>query len=126
MRRILFILAMFLAFLTAAGATPQLSSQTGRWVCLPDSEVAPQVLVDFEEKAYRRCDQNTCVSYDILAVRRHGDLTEIAFAPDAVMRAADDGARYSEVLQRGETTLITSGACTFRDEATAIDTIEED
>lgn len=98
-------------------AAPSLTAQLGRWVCLPDDRTAPQVLVDFEERVYRRCDQNTCTTYDILAVRPAGDALEIAFAPQAYMRVSDDGARYHERMTVGDTIVRTAGSCRFRGDA---------
>jgi hypothetical protein len=114
MRFILLSFAILLAATSIAAAAPSLAAQEGSWVCLPDDRTAPQVLVDFEENVYRRCDQNTCSSYDILAVRRHADTTEISYAPGAVMRADDDGSRYTEIRSTGAATITSSGTCSFR------------
>lgn len=114
MRMILLSLAMLFAAIASAAAAPSLAAQQGRWVCLPDDQTAPQVLVDFEENVYRRCDQNTCVSYDILAVRPDREATEVSFAPDAHMHADDGGGRYTEFLTLGNATITSSGSCTFR------------
>ncbi len=114
MRSIFLSLAMLFAATSIAAAAPSLAAQEGSWICLPDDQTAPQVLVDFEENVYRRCDQNTCSSYDILAVRRHPDATEISFAPGAVLRADDDGSRYTEIRTTGGATITSSGGCTFR------------
>ncbi len=73
-----------------------------------------RAVVDFEDKVYRRCDQNTCVSYDILFVRPHAESTEVSFAPSAIMRADDDGSRYTETLTIGGTPITSSGTCAFR------------
>jgi len=70
MHRSLILLSVWLVAPQVALAAPLLSVQQGRWVCLLDDQSAPQVLVDFTENVYRRCDQNTCVTYDILAVRQ--------------------------------------------------------
>ncbi len=117
MRLFFLSLALLVAATVAAAAAPSLAAQQGRWVCLPDDQAAPQVLVDFEENVYRRCDQNTCVSYDILAVRPKANSTEVAFAPGAVMRADDNGGRYTETLIRGGTPITSSGTCAFRSNA---------
>jgi len=114
MRLIILSLTLLFAATAIAAAAPSLAAQEGSWVCLPDDQTAPQVLVDFEENVYRRCDQNTCSSYDILAVRPHPDATEISFSPGAHMRADDDGARYTESVTRGGATITSSGSCTFR------------
>jgi len=106
-------LAVLLAAATTAAAA-SLAAQEGRWVCLPDDPAAPQVMVDFEERLYRRCDQNTCASYDILSVRHHAGATEIAFAPGAILHADDAGARYREIRVTGGATITASGGCTFR------------
>ena len=114
MRSIFLSLAILFAATSIAAAAPSLAAQEGSWICLPDDRTAPQLLVDFEENVYRRCDQNTCASYDILAVRRYRDATEVSFAPGAVMRADDDGSRYTEIRTIGGATITSSGACTFR------------
>ncbi len=71
-------------------------------------------MIDFAENVYRRCDQNTCSSYDILEVQRHRDMTAISFAPGAVMRADDDGGRYTEYRKTGDAIVTSSGGCSFR------------
>lgn len=114
MRLILLSLTLLFAATSIAAAAPSLAAQEGSWVCLPDDQSAPQVLVDFEENVYRRCDQNTCSQYDILAVRRASDTTEISFAPGAMLRADDGGNRYTEIRITGGKTITASGACTFR------------
>lgn len=126
MRLIFLALAMLLTATSIAAAAPSLAAQEGRWVCLPDEQTAPQVLVDFEENVYRRCDQNTCVSYDILAVRPHSEATEVSFAPGAIMRADDDGSRYTEFLTAGGATITSSGGCTFRGGAPEPDAFEKE
>ena len=125
MRLIFLSLALLVAATVAAAAAPSLAAQQGRWVCLPDDQTAPQVLVDFEEKMYRRCDQNTCVSYDILAVRPKADSTEVAFAPGAVMWSDDNGGRYTETLTRGGTPNTSSGTCAYRGDAPEPDGFEK-
>ncbi|MFT5181339.1 MAG: hypothetical protein ACI8S3_001221 [Alphaproteobacteria bacterium] len=113
--RLIFLTLTILFAATSIGlAAPSLAAQEGSWICLPDDQVAPQVFVDFEENIYRRCDQNICSQYDILAVRKKPEATEVAFAPGAVMSADDDGSRYTETLKQGDITSTTSGACTFR------------
>ncbi len=126
MRILVFSLAVLFAVTTVAAAAPSLSVQQGRWVCLPDDQVSPQVLVDFEENAYRRCDQNTCVSYDILAVRPQADSIELTFAPGAIMRTDNDGGRYTETLTRSGTAITSSGTCTFRGDATEPDVFDNE
>jgi hypothetical protein len=107
-------------------AQPSLAAQEGSWICLPDDQTAPQVFVDFEENIYRRCDQNICSQYEILAVRRKPDATEISFAPTAKFSADDAGGRYQESLKFGDAILTTSGACTFRDPAPEPDAFERE
>jgi len=114
MRLIVLSLTLLFAATAIAAAAPSLAAQEGSWICLPDDQTAPQVLVDFEENVYRRCDQNTCSSYDILAVRRLPDATEISFAPGAILRADDGGSRYTEIRTTGGATITSSGGCTFR------------
>ncbi|NKB49074.1 MAG: hypothetical protein GKS02_06890 [Alphaproteobacteria bacterium] len=131
MRIILLCLTLLLATTsigaaTPALATPSLAAQEGSWVCLPDDQTAPQVFVDFEEKIYRRCDQNICSMYDILGVRPTSDATEVSFAPGAKMRADDDGARYTETIAFGNATITSSGACTFRGNEPEPETFEKE
>jgi hypothetical protein len=115
---------MFLAATAIASAAPSLAAQEGSWVCLPDDQTAPQVFVDFEENIYRRCDQNICSQYDILAVRQKPDATEISFSATAIFSADDAGGRYQESLKFGDAILTTSGACTFRGDEPEPDVIE--
>ncbi len=117
---------MLFAATSIAAAAPSLAAQEGSWVCLPDDQISPQVLVDFEENVYRRCDQNTCASYDILSVRRTDEATEISFAPGAIMRADDDGGRYTEFRTTGGATITSSGGCTFRGNAPEPDGFEKE
>lgn len=126
MRLIILSLTILIAATSIAAATPSLAAQEGRWVCLPDDQTAPQVLVDFEENIYRRCDQNTCTSYDILSVRRHPEATEVSFAPGAILRADDDGARYTEILNRGGSTITSTGSCSFRGNEPEPDAFEKE
>ncbi len=126
MRLIVLSLAMLFAATSIAAAAPSLAAQEGSWICLPDDQIAPQVLVDFEENIYRRCDQNTCSQYDILGVQRYPDATEVSFAPGAIMRADDDGSRYTETVSFGNLTITSSGACTFRSSEPDPDTFEKE
>lgn len=124
MRAILFTLLSLLATTPAAAAGPSLAAQDGRWVCLPDDPAAPQVLVDFEENAYRRCDQNTCTSYDIQSVRRHGAVTEILFAPDSRLRAIDTGGQFTELRKAGDAIVVSTGTCAHRGDGLDADGID--
>lgn len=126
MRLILLSLTMLFAASSVGLAAPSLAAQEGTWICLPDDQTAPQVLVDFEGNVYRRCDQNTCSSYDILAVRRHADVTEVSFAPGAVLRADDGGSRYTEIRSTGGATITSSGGCTFRGQELEPDAFEQE
>lgn len=126
MRAILVSLALLLAATSIAAAAPSLADREGRWACLPDDQTAPQVYVDFEEKIYRRCDQNICSEYDILSVQRKTDSTEVAFAPGAFMSADHDGHRYTETLKFGETIITSSGACTFSVDQPEPDALEKE
>lgn len=114
MRLIFLALTMLLAATAIASAAPSLAAQEGSWICLPNDQAAPQVFIDFEENIYRRCDQNICSQYEILAVRQKAEATEISFTANAVFSADDAGGRYQESLKFGDTILTTSGACTFR------------
>ena len=125
MRMILLSLAMLMVATSVAMAAPSLAAQEGSWICLSDDPIAPQVLVDFEENIYRRCDQNTCSLYDILGVRRHRNTTEVSFAPGASMRADDDGSRYTETLVLGNAMITSSGECTFRGKEPEPDAFEK-
>ncbi len=98
MRLIFLSFALLLAAVSTASGAPSLAAQEGQWVCLPDDQTAPQIMVDFEERVYRRCDQNTCSLYDIVGVHRRDAATEIAFAPGALLRTGDSGGRYIETL----------------------------
>lgn len=114
MRLIILCLTLLFAATTIVAAAPSETPQGGSWVCLPDDQTAPQVLVDLEENIYRRCDQSTCASYNILGVQRHPKATQISFAPGAIMRVADDGSRYTEILDAGGAAITSSGTCTQR------------
>lgn len=126
MRLIFFTIAMFLAATSIASATPSLAAQEGSWICVPDDQTAPQVFIDFEENIYRRCDQNICSQYEILAVRQKPDTTEISFTPKAIFSADDAGGRYGETLKLGNTIVTTSGACTFRGNQPEPDVLEKE
>ena len=114
MRTLLVAMALLLAFPSPTSAAPALADRDGSWVCLPDEQTAPQVLIDFTENIYRRCDQNTCSLYDIVVVRQEGEVVEISFAAHARLRADNAGGRYTETLKFGETTITSSGSCSFR------------
>jgi hypothetical protein len=83
----------------------------GRWLCRPTDPLWPQILVDFEEDAYRRCDQNTCVSYVIAAFETGPDATTIRFGGDANLVVRRDGSAYFETLFVGDGTVHRRGAC---------------
>jgi hypothetical protein len=62
-----FVVSAAVVFVAQAALADEarLSECSGRWVCQPDNAAWPQVLIDFTEDAYRRCDQNTCVTCSI-------------------------------------------------------------
>lgn len=110
-----------LAFSSAAAAEPSLADRQGVWVCLPDDPAAPQVYIDFEENAYRRCDPNICSSYEILNITRRSHINYIWFTPDAQMEVDDAGSHYSESMAFGAATVKSTGSCRFRDTASEPD-----
>ncbi|MDA0653285.1 MAG: hypothetical protein O3C49_08425, partial [Proteobacteria bacterium] len=120
MRWIFLSLILFFAATSIAAAAPSLAAREGQWVCLPDDDTAPQVLGDFEENIYRRCDQYSCSQYDILGVRQLPEATEVAFASGAILSADDDGGRYTETLDFGDTAISASGTCSFRGDDSGI------
>lgn len=126
MKLICLTIAMLLATTAIASAAPSLAAQEGSWICVPDDQTAPQVFVDFEENIYRRCDQNICSQYEILAVRQKPETTEISFTPNAIFSADDAGGRYQESLKLGDTIVTTSGACIFRGNQPEPDVFEKE
>ena len=111
-----FVGALF-AVSSATAVEPSLADREGVWVCLPDDPAAPQVYIDFEENAYRRCDPNICSSYEILNITRRSHINYIWFTPDAQMQVDDAGSHYSETMAFGAATVKSTGSCTFRDSA---------
>lgn len=103
-----------LAAQTALAADPRFSDAAGRWVCHPDQPEWPQVLIDFTEDAYRRCDQNTCVSYPLDKLALENSRIHIQFAPHGDFESADTGGEYRELIVLAGTGIETSGMCTFR------------
>ena len=75
---------------------------------------SPQILIDFEEDAYRRCDQNTCVTYPIVSIVAEGGEVTVRFAPGAVLRTRHQGGPYREQMPVIGSNLVTIGACAFR------------
>lgn len=114
MRLILLTFSIVFVLSSAAVAAPSLFAQEGKWVCLPDDSLAPQVLIDFEENVYRRCDQNTCSLYDILDVQRQAAGTVVSFAPGASLVVPNSGGRYTESLTLGASKITSTGECSFQ------------
>ncbi len=111
-----FVIAATVAFSaqTALAADARLNDGAGRWVCQPDKADWPQVLIDFTEDAYRRCDQNTCVTYSIGTVHLDDMTARIEFAPHATFKTANSGGSYQETIKIAGATLQTSGVCAYR------------
>ncbi len=112
--RIAIAVAIVFSIQSVAAETSRISDRIGRWICEPDNPAWPQVLVDFEESAYRRCDQNTCVSYPIPNIEQHTDAVVLAFAPGAFMRVPDTGGRYRETLSTSGQLMHMRGQCAYR------------
>lgn len=104
---------LLLAALEAHGAP--FDAADGQWLCLPDAPHWPQILVDFEENAYRRCDQNTCTSYDIAAFEPGRETVTVVFGAGARFTVRRDGDAYLETIRIGANESHTRGACTLRD-----------
>lgn len=98
----------------AAADAARLSDMQGRWVCTPENKTWPQLLIDHEEAVYRRCDQNTCVTYPITGIQMDGERVTVGFAPGSALHTLDQGGAYRETMQVAETRLETSGNCAFR------------
>lgn len=100
--------------------TPSLAGQArftdaaGRWVCQPDQAAWPQVLIDFTEDAYRRCDQNTCVTYKLGTPTATDGMFRIRFSPGGDFETADTGGPYRETIVVAGQTIRTTGHCAFR------------
>lgn len=96
-----------------------LADQSGRWSCTPTQPLTPQVEIDFEEREYRRCDQNICSAYDLAEPSARmvtmPDGVRIGFAPDSLFFSDLAGHAYTEILQRGATRHIATGTCLYRD-----------
>ncbi|MBO6781817.1 MAG: hypothetical protein JJ899_00830 [Alphaproteobacteria bacterium] len=97
----------------ALADTVLLSDRQGRWLCLPDDPAWPQILIDFEEDAYRRCDQNTCVSYLIGKIEKSDDKTRLSFSAKAQIELPDAGGPYREVTAFAGAPMLTRGQCAF-------------
>lgn len=99
---------------TVLASDAGLSDATGRWVCQPDQAGWPQVLIDFAEDAYRRCDQNTCVTYPLGNPVHKDGMVHIQFAPNGGFDTSNAGGRYVERIDQSGTISRTAGICTFR------------
>jgi len=98
----------------ALASEARLSDGVGRWVCQPDRPAWPQVLIDFADDAYRRCDQSTCVTYPLGSPTLEDGMVHIQFAPNGGFDTADTGGRYREMIVLSEQTIETTGRCDFR------------
>ena len=111
-----------LAYVTVGQAalaeTVRLTEQSGRWVCQPDSPGWPQILIDFTEKAYRCCDQNTCVTYPLREIRYGTDNDSAAvlvrFGEQGRLIKGEYGGAYQEHLVSAGMTTRTTGNCAYR------------
>jgi hypothetical protein len=101
--------------------TGHFADASGRWVCKPDQPHWPQILIDFTDKAYRRCDQNTCVSYDIESLQIENSAAIIGFAPRAVLKTGETGGTYRETMYLGDQVTEITGFCAFRADSEVYD-----
>lgn len=119
------MLKSFLTFLglivfaqAAIADDPRLTDMSGRWVCQPDNPAWPQLLIDFTEEAYRRCDQNTCVTYGIESLQTDAgsehDIVHIRFAENGELETRDLGGTYRETLILTGAIIETTGSCQYR------------
>lgn len=114
MRLSLLATVLCLSVQTAMAADARLSDGAGRWVCQPDRPEWPQILIDFTEDAYRRCDQNTCVTYPLEAAVLDNGRFHIHFAPHADFETTNAGGLYRELIVLGGNRVETTGVCAFR------------
>lgn len=100
--------------LTAPALAQSFSQQDGRWACRPDQGYVPQVLVDFDEGLYRRCDESTCTEYHILSATGDGNgKVRIAFTKASYFEADTAGVEFAEFLTVGPRTIVSRGSCEF-------------
>lgn len=115
---LLISLGLFMIVQAAVADTTRLTEKSGRWVCQPDNPAWPQVLIDFSEDAYRRCDQNTCVTYEIRDLQADtsgaSQTVQILFGESSHMTTEDRGGVYRERLERAGMTTKTTGVCAYR------------
>lgn len=118
LKPVLISLSVVMVVQAAVADTSRLTEKSGRWVCHPDDAAWPQVLIDFTEDAYRRCDQNTCVTYAIHNLHSDidgtSDAVRIQFGENGQMTTDDHGGAYWERLVRAGMTTETTGVCAFR------------
>lgn len=99
----------------ALASEARLSDFAGRWVCQPDQAAWPQVLLDFADDAYRRCDQNTCVTYPLGIPMIKDGMAHVRFAPNGDFKTTNTGGPYRETIVLSGQVVETSGHCEFRD-----------
>ena len=114
MRRTLLATLICLTAQTAMAADARFSDGAGRWVCQPAQPEWPQVLIDYTEDAYRRCDQNTCVTYPLDELTLENSRIHIRFAPHGDFETGDTGGKYREVIVLAGNEIETHGVCSFR------------
>jgi hypothetical protein len=115
-------LIVALAFADTASAA-SFADRDGRWSCKPVERLAPLIEIDFEEREYRRCDQNICSAYDMTDASVRIATTDkeirIEFGPRSHFSADLAGTEFVETVVRGENRYIGTGACEFRRDPTA-------
>ena len=115
MRAMIAISVLITARLVAtATAAPAITDASGQWFCKPDDPHHPQIQIDFVEDAYRRCDQHICSIYALSPVESVGDNIRITFGDGGVLNAPVNGARYTETVTVGDTSIVSRGVCEFR------------
>ena len=115
MRATIVISVLIMARLaTTAMADPAITDASGQWFCQPDDPRHPQIQIDFVEGAYRRCDQHICSIYALSPVEALGEDIRITFGDVGTLDAPANGARYTETVTVGTTSIVSHGSCEFR------------
>lgn len=115
MRAMIAISVLIMARLaTTAMADPAITDASGQWFCQPDDPRHPQIQIDFIEGAYRRCDQHICSIYALSPVEALGEDIRITFGDVGVLDAPANGARYTETVTVGTSSIVSRGSCEFR------------
>jgi hypothetical protein len=112
-----FLPALVLLFAATPAFAVSVADATGRWICRPADPAWPQILIDHTEDAYRRCDQNTCVTFEIASIEADTARVTVHFGAGNHLAVASDGADYFETLRIGDAIVHTSGACAFNGDA---------